>query len=89
MLAAASSRSAAWGAAASAREAGPSATQAKPKKLPPLPANIKERKRWNIAVKCDTPPFGYIGARSQNAGFDVEIARWFARFAFGKPNRVS
>ena len=31
-------------------------------KLPPLPADIKERKRWNIAVKCDTPPFGYIGA---------------------------
>ena len=77
---------AAWGAAASARDAGP--TQAKAK-LPPLPANIKERKRWQIAVKCDTPPFGYIGARSQNAGFDVEIARWFARFAFGKPNRVT
>ena len=77
---------AAWGAAASARDAGP--TQAKVK-LPPLPANIKERKRWQIAVKCDTPPFGYIGARSQNAGFDVEIARWFARFAFGKPNRVT
>ena len=73
-------------ATASAREAGP--TQAKAK-FPPLPANIKERKRWNIAVKCDTPPFGYIGARSQNAGFDVEIARWFARFAFGKPNRVA
>jgi len=77
---------AAWGAVASARDAGP--TQAKVK-LPPLPANIKERKRWQIAVKCDTPPFGYIGARSQNAGFDVEIARWFARFAFGKPNRVT
>jgi polar amino acid transport system substrate-binding protein len=77
---------AAWGAAASARDAGP--TQAKAK-LPPLPANIKERKRWQIAVKCDTPPFGYIGARSQNAGFDVEIARWFARFAFGKPTRVT
>jgi polar amino acid transport system substrate-binding protein len=78
---------AAWGAVASARDAGPSETQAA-LKLPPLPANIKERKRWNIAVKCDTPPFGYIGARSQNAGFDVGIARWFARFAFGKPNRV-
>ena len=78
-----------WGGAASAREAGPSAAeQAKPK-LPPLPANIKQRGRWNIAVKCDTPPFGYIGARSQNAGFDVEIARWFARFAFGKTNRVT
>ena len=36
---------AAWGAVASARDAGP--TQAKAK-LPPLPANIKERKRWQI-----------------------------------------
>jgi polar amino acid transport system substrate-binding protein len=78
-----------WGGVASAREAGlTAAAQAKPK-LPPLPANIKARKRWNIAVKCDTPPFGYIGLRSQNAGFDVEIARWFAKFAFGKANRVN
>jgi polar amino acid transport system substrate-binding protein len=70
-----------------AREAEPyAADQAK---LPPLPADIKERKRLNIAVKCDSPPFGYIGARSQQAGFDVEIAKWFSRFAFGKANRVT
>ena len=72
---------------ASAREAEPfAADQAK---LPPLPADIKERKRWNIAVKCDSPPFGYIGARSQQAGFDVEIARWIeAEVALGmSPDR--
>ena len=72
---------------ASAREAEPYA--AEQAGLPPLPAEIKARKRWNIAVKCDSPPFGYIGARSQNAGFDVEIAKWFSRFAFGKANRVT
>jgi polar amino acid transport system substrate-binding protein len=72
---------------ASAREAEPYA--AEQAGLPPLPAEIKSRKRWNIAVKCDSPPFGYIGARSQNAGFDVEIAKWFSRFAFGKANRVT
>jgi polar amino acid transport system substrate-binding protein len=72
---------------ASAREAEPYA--AEQTGLPPLPAEIKARKRWNIAVKCDSPPFGYIGARSQNAGFDVEIAKWFSRFAFGKSNRVT
>ena len=72
---------------ASAHEAEPYA--AEQKGLPPLPAEVKERKRWNIAVKCDTPPFGYIGAKSQHAGFDVEIARWFSRFAFGKSNRVT
>jgi polar amino acid transport system substrate-binding protein len=72
---------------ASAREAEPYA--AEQAGLPALPAEIKARKRWNIAVKCDSPPFGYIGARSQNAGFDVEIAKWFSRFAFGKANRVT
>jgi polar amino acid transport system substrate-binding protein len=80
---------AAWGAAASAREAGPTDLERAQQKLPPLPADIKARKRWNIAVKCDSPPFGYIGVRSQHAGFDVEIARWFSRFAFGKANRVT
>ena len=71
------------------RPARPSRIAAEQAKLPPLPADIKERKRLNIAVKCDSPPFGYIGARSQNAGFDVEIAKWFSRFAFGKANRVT
>jgi polar amino acid transport system substrate-binding protein len=79
-----------WGGAASAREAGQKvALAAEQAKLPPLPADIKARKRWNIAVKCDQPPFGYIGLQSRNAGFDVEIARWFSRFAFGKSNRVN
>jgi polar amino acid transport system substrate-binding protein len=80
----------AWVGAAPAREASPSTAQkADQAKLPPLPAEIKARKRWNIAVKCDQPPFGYIGLRSQHAGFDVEIARWFSRFAFGKSNRIN
>jgi polar amino acid transport system substrate-binding protein len=83
---------AAWVGVASAREAGPtgaSAAEQKKPSLPPLPANIRQRGRFNIAIKCDAPPFGYIDVRGQNAGFDVEIARWFSRFAFGKPNRVS
>jgi polar amino acid transport system substrate-binding protein len=62
--------------------------KAKPK-LPPLPAEVKERGRWNIGIKCDSPPFGYIDVQGKNAGFDVEIAKWFSRFAFGKANRVS
>jgi polar amino acid transport system substrate-binding protein len=67
---------------ASARGASASA-------LPPLPAEVKDRGRWNIAVKCDSPPFGYIDVQGKHAGFDVEIAKWFSRFAFGKSNRVS
>jgi polar amino acid transport system substrate-binding protein len=69
--------------------AGDTSTEATQQRLPALPANIKQRGRFNIGIKCDSPPFGYIDVRGQNAGFDVEIARWFSRFAFGKPNRVS
>jgi polar amino acid transport system substrate-binding protein len=58
-------------------------------KLPPLPAEVRERGRWNIGIKCDSPPFGYIDVQGRNAGFDVEIAKWFSRFAFGRSNRVS
>jgi polar amino acid transport system substrate-binding protein len=72
-----------WGGAASAREE----TQAQ--RLPALPSNIKERGRFNIGIKCDAPPFGYIDVRGRNAGFDVDIARWFSRFAFGKSNRAN
>ena len=58
-------------------------------KLPPLPADISSRKRLLVGVKCDTPPFGYIDVRGRNAGVDVEIARWFARYAFGREQRLS
>ncbi len=78
---------AAWSVAAPTGAAVPSAAAAT--KLPPLPANIKARKRWIVGVKCDAPPFGYINVKGENAGFDVEIAHWFARFAFGRANRVS
>jgi len=57
--------------------------------LPPLPAEVRDRKRWNIGVKCDSPPFGYIDVTGKNAGFDIEIAKWFSRFAFGRANRVT
>ena len=66
-----------------------SATAAATAPLPKLPANIKERQRFIVGVKCDAPPFGYINVQGKNAGFDVEIAKWFARYAFGRESRVS
>jgi polar amino acid transport system substrate-binding protein len=65
------------------------AARAEATKLPPLPANIKSRNRFIIGVKCDVPPFGYIDIRGKNAGFDVEVAKWFARYAFGRAQRVT
>lgn len=79
---------AAWGVAApwsgASREA---ATMAE--KLPPLPAEVRSRKRWKIGVKCDFPPFGYIGANGKKGGYDVDVAKRFAQIAFGKATRVS
>jgi len=57
--------------------------------LPKLPAEIASRKRFIVGVKCDTPPFGYIDVRGKHAGVDVEIARWFARYAFGREQRLT
>ena len=57
--------------------------------LPKLPAEIAGRKRLIVGAKCDTPPFGYIDVRGKNAGVDIEIARQFARYAFGTAQRLS
>ncbi len=76
-----------WGGAAPARDSG--SAKADATRLPRLPADVRQRGRWRIGVKCDAPPFGYIDVRGRNAGFDVEIAKWFSRFAFGRENRVS
>jgi polar amino acid transport system substrate-binding protein len=92
-LAVAAAAFAAWGTAATRTNSTPKAASAPSAKsaarLPALPREVRQRKRWIIGVKCDVPPFGYINVRGQNAGFDVEIAHWFSRFAFGRPNRVS
>ena len=74
------------GSAQPAVTTGPEAVDAA---LPRLPADIRSRNRWIVGVKCDAPPFGYINVQGKNAGFDVEIAKWFARYAFGREQRVS
>jgi polar amino acid transport system substrate-binding protein len=74
---------------ASAHTSAGTTTKGTAATLPKLPADVKSRNRWLIGVKCDVPPFGYIDVKGKNAGFDVEIGRWFARYAFGRDNRVS
>jgi polar amino acid transport system substrate-binding protein len=68
---------------------GPAEVEAANVTLPKLPADIANRKRFIVGVKCDTPPFGYLDVRGKNAGVDVEIAKWFARYAFGREQRLS
>jgi polar amino acid transport system substrate-binding protein len=85
---------AAWGGAASGKspEASAPASAAaadQKRKLPPLPREVRQRKRWIVGVKCDAAPFGYIDIRGNNAGFEIEMAQWFARYAFGNKNKVT
>jgi polar amino acid transport system substrate-binding protein len=85
----------AWGAAAPAGKVASTAIPAaKPKKpvkpkLPALPGAVKSRKRWEIGVKCDFPPFGFIDVRGNNDGYDVQVARRFAQLAFGSKKKVN
>jgi polar amino acid transport system substrate-binding protein len=72
-----------------AKPSSPTSATAGAASLPPLPADVKSRNRFIIGVKCDVPPFGYIDVQGRNAGFDVEVGRWLARYAFGRAQRVS
>jgi polar amino acid transport system substrate-binding protein len=79
---------AALGTAAPSREAGHDARAPVRPRLPALPAEVRSRGRWEIGVKCDTPPFGYQDTSGRHRGYDVEVAKQFARWAFGNENRV-
>src|SRR6266498_3266325 len=83
---------AAWvGATPGGNVASVQASAAKPAKpkLPALPSQVKKRKRWEIGVKCDFPPFGFIDVRGRNDGYDVRVARRFAELAFGSKKKVN
>jgi polar amino acid transport system substrate-binding protein len=75
-------------AAPSGKSAEQARLPAKPR-LPALPAEVRSRGRWQIGVKCDTPPFGYQDTSGRNRGYDVEVARQFAQWAFGRRTRVT
>jgi polar amino acid transport system substrate-binding protein len=76
--------------AAPSGTASPDATRVLPPrpKLPALPAAVKARGKWLIGVKCDTPPFGWQDTSGRNRGYDVEVARQFAKWAFGSSGKV-
>src|SRR2546423_6459462 len=88
---------AAWGPGAPGGGLAAAVPTAKPKpkkkrvvnpKLPALPSAVKSRKKWEIGVKCDFPPFGFIDVRGNNDGYDVQVARRFAQLAFGSTKKV-
>ena len=56
--------------------------------LPELPEEIKEKGKLVIGVKADFAPFGYIDENGNNVGYDLEIGKKLAEYAFGDPNAV-
>src|SRR3954447_10102548 len=86
----------AWGAASPAGKSAGAGRAAKPKKkpaakpkLPPLPSLVKSRKRWEIGIKCDFPPFGFIDVRGRNDGYDVRTPLRLARLAWGRKPKIN
>jgi polar amino acid transport system substrate-binding protein len=81
-------------AAATFGTAAPTRNEAQQVRLPPkprlpaLPAEVRSRGKWQIGVKCDTPPMGWQDTSGRNRGYDVEVAKQFARWAFGSASRV-
>src|SRR5262245_60784673 len=49
---------------------------------------VKQRGKFVVGVKTDSPPFGAVSASGNNVGFDVDIARHFAKALFGDENQV-
>lgn len=62
---------------------------AAPVALPvPVPDRIKSQGYLAIGVKCDYPPFGFIDTSGKNAGYEIDVARRMAEYAFGNPNAL-
>ncbi len=49
---------------------------------------IKQNGKIRIGVFSDKPPFGYVDAQGKNQGFDVYIAKRFAKDLLGDENKV-
>jgi len=64
------------------------AAAAPPTLSAPLPAAIKSRGNLVVGVKCDYPPFGFIDASGKHAGFEIDIVRRLAWYAFGSDDKV-
>jgi ABC-type amino acid transport substrate-binding protein len=50
--------------------------------------DVKSRGKLIAGVMADTPPFGYLGDKRENKGFDVDVAKALAKELFGDENAV-
>src|SRR2546429_2520914 len=49
---------------------------------------VRARGLIRVGVKTDAPPFGFIDARGHPVGFEVDLARFFARVLFDDEGRA-
>lgn len=56
--------------------------------IPPLPAEVKERGKLVVGVKIDYPPLGYLDEKGANTGYEPDVVRKMAEYAFGDPEAV-
>jgi polar amino acid transport system substrate-binding protein len=61
----------------------------------PVDVGVPTPKQWQdqglirVGVACDYPPFGYTNIEGKNAGYDADVARSLAAYAFGDDSKVS
>lgn len=56
--------------------------------LPALPEEINERGKFIVGVKVDYPPLGYLDETGKNAGYEIDVVRKMAEYAFGSQDAV-
>lgn len=49
---------------------------------------IQQRGKLIIGVKYDTKPFGYIDKNGELTGFDIDLAKYIAKFILGDENKI-
>lgn len=54
----------------------------------PVPAALASKGSITVGVACDYPPFGSTGVDGKNTGYDTDVARALARYAFGDESKV-
>jgi polar amino acid transport system substrate-binding protein len=73
-----------------ANTAAPSPTPSSvPKLSVQLPPEIQQKGKLNVGVKCDYPPFGYTDENGSTVGYEIDMVRRMALYAFGDASAVS
>jgi polar amino acid transport system substrate-binding protein len=53
-----------------------------------VPDELRKAGQFNVGVKCDSPPSGYLDEHGTPTGIDIDFSRYIAELAFGDPNKA-